>query len=153
MQIANGVKLCECGCGKPTKIAKVTRANRGHVKGQHMRTLFRHGRPKALALRFWEKVNKNGPTIRPELGPCWVWIGATMGVGYADLWDGKRLVPATHVATFLETGKWPSLEMMHKCDNIVCVRYAHLSEGTHQENMHDMAVKGRSRNIYTKEKI
>ena len=136
--------LCECGCGKPTLIAKVTRANRGHIKGQAMRTLFRHGRPKALHLRFWEKVNKKGPTVRPELGPCWVWTGGVGGeLGYGRITDGDKVVQATHVAVYLETGEWPTLEVCHKCDNALCVRYPHFFEGLHQKNMEDMAQKGR----------
>jgi len=108
-----------------------------------MRTLFRHGRPKALELRFWEKVNKNGPVVRKELGPCWLWTGSTMGIGYATLWDGEKTVPATHVAVYLQTGEWPVLEMCHICDTPLCVRYSHVFEGTHRENMKDMAKKNR----------
>ena len=137
------MKLCACGCGKPTKIARVTRANRGHIKGQPMRTLFRHGAPKPLAERFWKKVNKNGPTVRPELGPCWVWTGGTMGVGYAVLSAEGHNTPATHVAAYLETGRWPKLEVCHRCDNKLCVRYSHTFEGTHEANMQDMAEKNR----------
>jgi hypothetical protein len=76
-----------------------------------------------------------------------------MGVGYANLWDGEKLVPATHVAVFLETGVWPTLEMMHKCDNISCVRYKHVSEGTHQENMKEMAIKDRGTSTLTNAQV
>ncbi len=36
------VKCCECGCGKPAPIATVTRAARGHIKGQPIRFIDGH---------------------------------------------------------------------------------------------------------------
>lgn len=36
------MKLCECGCGQPTPIAKVTFRSRGHVKGQPIRFIRFH---------------------------------------------------------------------------------------------------------------
>lgn len=36
------MKLCECGCGAPTKIATQTRRNLGHVKGQPVRFIAGH---------------------------------------------------------------------------------------------------------------
>lgn len=36
------VKLCECGCGQPTRIAKVNDRRYGHVKGQGVRFLKGH---------------------------------------------------------------------------------------------------------------
>lgn len=35
-------KLCECGCGKPTKLASKTRSNRGWIKDQPLRFLNGH---------------------------------------------------------------------------------------------------------------
>ncbi len=37
------MKLCECGCGKPTPISKQTRTERGHIKGQPTRFCPSHG--------------------------------------------------------------------------------------------------------------
>lgn len=36
------VKLCECGCGEPTRIAVKTQKDRGHVKGQPLRFINGH---------------------------------------------------------------------------------------------------------------
>lgn len=41
-EVVNKVKLCECGCGKPTPIAKFTRSNCGYIKGQPLRFLRYH---------------------------------------------------------------------------------------------------------------
>jgi hypothetical protein len=38
------IKLCECGCGQPAPIAKMTKASKGHVKGQPVRFVQGHGR-------------------------------------------------------------------------------------------------------------
>lgn len=35
-------KLCECGCGKPSPIAKKTQKKYGHIKGQSLRFIFGH---------------------------------------------------------------------------------------------------------------
>ena len=118
-----------------------------------MRTLFRHGRPKDLALRFWEKVNKDGPVVKQELGPCWTWTGGTGGVGYGRIGYENKTLEATHVAVYLETDKWPVLNVCHKCDNVACVRYSHLFEGTHQHNMEDMAKKERGTGKLTPEEV
>ena len=39
------VRICECGCEQPTRIARVSRQNRGWIKGQPMRFIGGHGRP------------------------------------------------------------------------------------------------------------
>jgi hypothetical protein len=59
--------LCECDCGKPTKLAPVTRKDRGWVKGEPLRFILGHsqrgktgiGRPPTPeAERFWRYVVK-----------------------------------------------------------------------------------------------
>jgi hypothetical protein len=35
-------KLCECGCGEPAPIARITNRKWGHVKGQPMRFVLGH---------------------------------------------------------------------------------------------------------------
>src|SRR5271157_1598899 len=102
-----------------------------------------------IAQRFWAKVNKNGPTPShcPELGPCWEWKGVTNGKQDRGMMHIRAINPnnmlASHVAWFVETGHWPSLCVLHKCDNHRCVRFSHLFEGTVQMNNADMTAKGR----------
>src|SRR6266568_330139 len=37
---------------------------------------------KSPELRFWKKIDKNGPIIRKELGACWLWLGGKVHNGY-----------------------------------------------------------------------
>jgi hypothetical protein len=91
---------CHCRCGLLAPIAKMTNSRYGHVKGQPVRFCAGHNvrfqpRPD-LTERYWPQVDKNGPTVRPELGPCWIWTGASSD-GYEHIWVNGRSQRATHV--------------------------------------------------------
>ena len=105
-------------------------------------------RDKTLLERFWSHVNKDGPVPKhcPELGSCWVWTAYVNNEGYGRLRAGldSAKTLATHVAWFLETGKWPALCILHKCDNPSCVRFSHMFQGTRRDNSDDMMAKGRN---------
>jgi hypothetical protein len=93
---------------------------------------------------FWCKVNKKGPTIAPELGPCWEWTGAIQSRGYGSLSINGKTYNAHRVSFTIHNGYVPKLNVLHKCDNRKCVRPDHLWEGTHQDNIDDMHTKGRA---------
>lgn len=102
------------------------------------------GRPEC---RFWEKVNKDGPLLPGQSLTCWVWTGATKESGYGVMkWPGAARVVRAHVLSYeMHIAPKPEgLWVLHTCDNRVCVRPDHLFLGTHQDNMKDMAVKGRA---------
>lgn len=102
--------------------------------------------PKPIAERFWAKVDKNGPTPmhRPELGPCWVWMGARHPFGHGHMYVQKGKYARVHrLSFFLEYGRWPNPCACHECDNPSCVRPSHIFEGTHADNNRDMSRKGR----------
>lgn len=100
-----------------------------------------------ISERFWAKVDRNGPIPRhrPDLGPCHVWKGGVRSKErpYGHIrFEGKR--QKTHrLAFFLAHGRWPEPHCCHRCDNESCVNNEHLFEGTHADNMRDMATKGR----------
>lgn len=76
---------------------------------------------------------------------CWEWQGArTLGYGRFTLQGGASSSLAHRISWQLENGRIPDgLDVLHKCDNPPCVRPDHLFLGTHQDNMDDMALKGR----------
>lgn len=144
MLACNGVtgRLCGCGCGTPV--------TKRFAHGHNSRVEHPHSRP--LAERFWEKVNKDGPlpsaeaiVTHPEIEDtrCWEWTGSLNPKGYGQVKD-KETVHAHRASWFLEHGKYPTDQCLHKCDNRACVRPLHLFEGTNVDNVIDREAKGRN---------
>lgn len=89
---------------------------------------------------FWAKVDKENSN------GCWPWLGArrSKSVPYGQVKFEKKMMTAHRVAFILtygaiESGKY----ILHSCDNPPCCNPAHLSEGTHADNMRDMTQKKR----------
>lgn len=95
--------------------------------------------------RFWKKVDKNGPIVRPELGPCWLWTRKLTKRKYGMVWwTDQRSQFAHRVSYQLHYGDIPvDLFVLHRCDTRHCVRPDHLFVGTKQDNASDMISKGR----------
>lgn len=126
---------CRCVCGERVlKRANTLRAGKFFTCGK-------------AACRFFEKVDKNGPVMPRMTTPCWVWTGATNS-GYGVMKEpGTKTILRAHVFAFdqLHPGERGELFVLHHCDNRPCVRGEHLFVGTHQDNMKDMATKGRNK--------
>lgn len=108
--------------------------------------------------RFWSKVDKiNGPipdqnnTHYAGLDRCWDWTDHKHKRGYGCFRVGRKMVHAHRVAWVIAKGFIPrdadgkQFCVMHQCDRTSCCRPDHLRLGTHTDNMHDMAAKGRNR--------
>lgn len=95
--------------------------------------------------RFWAKVNKNGPTVRGPLGPCWVWTAHLDEHGYGQfMLRTRKIARAPRFAWGLTNGEIPDgLHTLHRCDNPACVRPEHLFLGSRRDNALDMMSKGR----------
>jgi hypothetical protein len=96
-------------------------------------------RPRPVADRFWEKVEKGDG--------CWTWVGTRTGRGYGTFRanDPRRQEPAHRLSWEFVNGPIPDgLSVLHHCDNPPCVRPDHLFLGTRGDNNRDAAAKGRT---------
>lgn len=81
---------------------------------------------------------------------CWPWTGVTIK-GYGNFWDGTFLPSGHH--RMIIASRWgygyfispipDGFDVCHSCDNPPCQNQTHWFLGTHQDNMDDMAAKGR----------
>ncbi len=92
-----------------------------------------------IADRFWEKVDKEGalPTHRPDLGQCWVWVGAINASGYGIIATSNRKCRTVHRLSWELAGRGlvAGLHLDHLCRVRHCVRPAHLDQVSCAENV------------------
>ncbi|MDP3703584.1 MAG: HNH endonuclease signature motif containing protein [Candidatus Omnitrophota bacterium] len=116
----------------------------GHKCGEQFRRLSWRPAIRPLAERFVAMVDKS-PGLGPH-GQCWEWRGGVNNQGYGQIGLGARSAGtalAHRVAWVVAHGEWPTLNILHGCDNPRCVRLDHLFEGTQSDNMRDASAKGR----------
>ena len=105
-------------------------------------------------------ANKNGRSLKDRLlakrnvtdNGCWEFTGWCNNKGYGMIGKGARSegLVLCHRASYESfIGPIPEEKMvLHKCDNTKCFNPDHLFLGTHQDNMNDMASKGRRVSLY-----
>lgn len=76
-----------------------------------------------------------------EPDECWPWTGPQYGDGYGRAGRHHAHRTAWEFATGETAG---ALSVLHSCDNPICCNPAHLSLGTHRDNMRQMVERGRS---------
>lgn len=86
---------------------------------------------------FWSKSEPSGM--------CRVWQGCVGSDGYGHVRSNGKIVAAHRLAFEIANGRPVSGHILHSCDNPLCVNPAHLSEGSHLENMQDCASRRRNR--------
>lgn len=128
--------LCECGCGRRTKVYPYNDRSRGWVKGRPQRFIAGHNRV----------VNK-GPLYVVLANGCWEWQRGCDAGGYGTVWNGARTVGAHKFYWEQRFGAAPEglkLDHLchdpktclggHTCPHRRCVNPAHLEPVTHAEN-------------------
>ena len=100
----------------------------------------------AVLDRFWSKVNviKLDNDIA-DTESCWEWTGCnSKSYGYFYNHRVKKCVLSHRFIYECFNGPIPSdMDILHKCDNTVCVNPFHLCVGSHLDNMRDKCNKNR----------
>ena len=130
--------LCECGCGRKTRVCDKTYARKGQVKGQPFRYINGHTGGRRVTDpqdRFWPRVNKDGPLWNGT--PCWEWLGRIDRGGYGGFKaDGYRWMGAHVFAYENLVGPVPAgLVIDHLCRNRRCVNPDHMEPVIFAENI------------------
>jgi hypothetical protein len=130
-------KLCECGCGAPTRPAGRTDWRRLSIKGEPVR--FRPGHQAKTRghtppiERVFARLDMSDPDA------CWVWPGSKNDRGYGNVGDGsgggKQTLLVHRLVYEALVGSIPEgLTLDHLCRNPPCVNPLHLEPVTHREN-------------------
>ena len=87
-------------------------------------------------------------------GGCWTWTGARSKIPHYPIpyarfaWRGRN-ARASHVSVWLFRGEEVNgKQVMHACDNPMCVNPSHLRIGTAKDNYADMRQKGREKKAH-----
>src|SRR5438132_812477 len=117
-------KLCECGCGQETSLAKWSDRRFGWIKGEPVRFISGHNRRRS-PLPY---------VVDPATG-CWEWQRAKQNKGYGLVAVGAKMQLAHRVYYEAHIGPIPpDLQIDHLCGNRGCVNPHHLEPVTASEN-------------------
>ena len=77
---------------------------------------------------------------------CWEYTGGKNKCGYGIIGINRKHILAHRYIMEYLGHNITNMEVMHSCDNPCCCNPAHLSVGTHWDNMQDRNKKGRTVN-------
>lgn len=79
---------------------------------------------------------------------CWLWIAGKNSDGYGMInFQGKTFLAHRASWEFYKSEIPKKMLVCHKCDQPSCINPEHLFLGTQAENMFDMKIKNRRKNI------
>ena len=124
----------------------VFRADRPHIppsrfnKQKYCGYACAHAAARSSPMVEWYKHTVADPS------GCHLWTGRKTDRGYGIIWKDGKPMRAHRFSWEFWFGPIPAGEhVLHRCDVRNCVNPDHLFLGTHQDNMKDMAKKGRSK--------
>lgn len=127
--------LLECSiCGKERwySPSRLKRLKGPHCLEHSVRNNHQHI---SLEQAFWAQVQKTDG--------CWLWVGYINPKGYGNI--TRKHIRVHRLSWELANGPIPEgLNVLHQCDNPICVRLSHLFLGTQNDNVQDMVAKGRN---------
>jgi hypothetical protein len=127
MSIPEG--LCQCGCGKPTRLSPYSDATRGYVKGKPYRFLPGHHRKLQLGQEWYEAPG-------PLPTPCHIWKGKPEGQGYGVITRGGVTHKAHRWRYLREVGPIPDgYTLDHLCRVKLCTNPEHMEPVSHRTNV------------------
>src|SRR5271168_3067575 len=87
---------------------------------------------KAVIAWFWSRIDKNGPVTRKGLSQCWQWTTVRA-------WEpGREFRGPAPLAYRIQKGAIPHGKLiLHRCENMRCMRGTHLEVGTQAKNVLD----------------
>lgn len=91
-------------------------------------------------LRNYEHLLATIPLIHSD--QCYMWIRGINSKGYPVVYTKEGMKLVHRVAFFIAHGHWP--KGRHTCDQPLCFNPAHIVEGSHAQNMRDMAIRSRA---------
>ena len=100
-----------------------------------------------VEIRFWDKVQ-----IPEDMDDCWPWTGGRHDkrFGYGSFAISGRKREKAHRYSFALHNPifigWEGVQVLHHCDNAMCVNPRHLYAGTNDDNVRDRMSRGRQVN-------
>lgn len=113
--------------------------------GKHRQRIKRFGSPELPTKdeRMRAAIPKFMRRVKKLPSGCWEYQGSRDTNGYGLFCVAGKYVNTHRFAWFAHHKQWPTMYVLHRCDNRICCNPAHLFLGTQSDNMQDCAAKGR----------
>lgn len=149
-------------CNTPANKVKIFRkrhqlCNRCYLREKRKGALdLRAVRPQNMTSKgIWQHIKQHQRKVTPN--GCWLFTGAKSQDGYGAVRVKGRLLRVHRFAYMSEHNVQLTSEQLvcHHCDTPLCINPEHLFLGSNEDNMADMAAKGRSRGpaVLTPQKV